>query len=111
MKNRKVYWDEVKQRWYADKDPNNKWTYTASVEGECILNNTTALSCVAIPYRMTMLVEPQVQNGKYLVFKVQGPFAPPTGDDSQEDAFVTLRTLYANGDESDDTLYFKAVEN
>lgn len=109
MKNRDIY--ELNGRKYADKDPNNKWTYVASVESECTLNNTLAADCVAIPYRMTVLVEPQVQNGKFIVFKVTGPNPPAQGDTSAEDAFITLRTTYANGDESDDTIYFKAVEN
>ena len=107
MSNREPY--KEGNRHFVDKDPDNKWFYVADVTDEITLNNTTAVSAVAIVHRMTVLVQPDVQEGKFIVFKVEGPSPALEGD--TEDAHVTLRVTCANGEQFDKTVYYKAEED
>lgn len=110
--NRKPYYDLVKDRWYVDKDGDNKWTYLGDMTTECTLNNTTVTSATAIPSdaRMTVLKGPTVSNGLYVMIQVQGPL-PVNGTTFPDDAFVTLRCTCANGDQFDKTIWFKPVSD
>lgn len=103
--NREPY--KVGDRHYVDKDPDNKWTYVGDFSEEMTFNATSIESCELISDRMTVLKGPTVQ-GNYILFQVQGPTATP--QEGQEDAFVTMRVICANGDQFDDTLWFKSVE-
>jgi hypothetical protein len=107
---REPYYDEAKDRWYVDKDPDNKWTYVWDLTEELTLNNTTATSCTAAPDpRITVLAGPTVQTPGNLLVKVK--FSGPTtgGGPYSDDAFLTLHIVCANGDEFDKTLWVKAV--
>lgn len=108
---RDPYYDSSKDRWYVDKDADNKWTYVADMTAELTLNNTTAQSCIATPSdsRISVLAGPTVQTPGNLLIKVKFTGPTPKTDPSQDDASLTLHVVCANGDEFDKTIWVKPV--
>lgn len=108
--NRDIYKDG--DRWYADKDPDNKWHYVADISSELTLNSTTATAVTAIPDRMTVTLAAAIQtsgSSTFVVVQVTGPTMPLAAN--SEDPSITFRVTCANGDIFDKTLYFKAVSD
>jgi hypothetical protein len=105
------YKDTTKDRWYVDKDPDNKWTYVWDLTTELTLNNTTAASATAIPSdaRITVLAGPTVQTPGNLLIKVKFSGPVTTGGPYSDDASLTIHTVCVNGDEFDKTLWIKPV--
>jgi hypothetical protein len=111
--NRNPYYDTARDRWYVDKDPDNQWTYVADMTSELTLNNTTASTCTAIvsDSRITVLAGPTVQTPGNLLIKVKFS-GPVVGSGTYtDDAFITLRTVCANGDQFDKTIWVKPVQD
>jgi hypothetical protein len=112
MINREIY--EKNDRKYANKDPDNKWYYYADITEELTFNNTSAVSCIAVPHRMTVIKAPVIhydsQTGKTIItWMVSGPTAAESPDD--EDGHVTLRVTCENEEQFDVTLYYLPLEN
>jgi hypothetical protein len=111
--NRTPYKDTTKDRWYVDKDPDNKWTYVADMTAELTLNNTTASSCTATPSdsRITVLAGPTVQTPGNMLIKVKFSGPTTTGGPYTDDACLTLHVVCANGDEFDKSIWVKPVQD
>lgn len=96
-----------KDRWWIDKDPDDKLYYVADVRQALIDANTTVASFTAVVQGVEVLEKgaPQGEFGGLLPVKLGG-----MGKTSEE-SFCTFRVTCANSEQFDRTLWFKRVEN
>lgn len=92
-------------KWWIDKDPNDKRFYTYNIAKDLTDSATTAASVTAIVEGVEVLVEPEIV-GSTVKVKLGGLDLTDGAEN-----FCTIRTVCANTEEFDRTIWFKRQEN
>ena len=99
-------------RWYLDKDPDEKSFYAADITQELVDRGTTAESVVTPVGGVSILIEHAVQTVQiagvlrtYVTIKLGGFDVAANADN-----FWTARVTCANGEEFDKTTWFNRVD-
>jgi hypothetical protein len=99
-------------RWYLDKDPDEKSFYAADVTQELADRGTTAASVAPVIAGVTVLIAPVIQTitvggmqRTYVVIKLGGFDVTGAAEN-----FWTARVTCANGEEFDKTTWFNRVD-
>lgn len=94
-------------RWYIDVDPDDELNYVAIVRQWCVDNATSVASFEIVPKGVEVLIKGVMQGefNSLLPAKLKVTFA------SGAEAYATFRSITADGQKFDKTIWFKKVDH